>query len=294
MGTINPANNIGMKNTDSLFARIRKRLKSFDAAGLLDEGDWYYYVKTTLDDLGVAVYDEKQAVVHVCNFKGPMPEDFSILYAAYKCTPTRVDDSKQTIFPQTGFVFYIDDTYQPYRKCHNCLSAKIDYQEGMKFTTRTFLEGQPVTYNYSNPMLLKLSGNVKGICDDKCKNLFGKSTFEITIDNGFLYTNFKEDSVFMKYWALPIDPESGLPMIPDNTKIERAIETRIIKEVYYEWIINGSVPDIDNRYKLVASEADDAMKDALFFCKMPSFQNMINKIRLDRKNLRIYQQIEWY
>lgn len=292
MSTINPGNNLTFKNTDSLFGRVRKRLNSFDNAGVLDEGDWYYYIKEVINNLGVAVYEEREAITIVKNFKALLPEDFSYLYAAYKCTPN-TGDSKNTLFPQTGFVFYIEDTYEPYCKSKNCSAAKIDYVEGEKFTTRTYIEGQPFIINYDSPALLQLTGNSKMLCDEKCKNLFAKCPHQIQIDKKHIYTNFKEDSIYMKYYALPIDRESGLPLIPDNTVIEKAVEDYIVFSVFRDFWYNGSVPDIERRYQDAKFASEDSYKKAAYLTKMPSFQNVINKIRQDRKNLRIHQQINW-
>jgi hypothetical protein len=289
MSAINPGNNLQFKSVDSLFARIRKRLKSYDNAGILDEGDWYWYIKEIVDRLGVSIYDEKEAIIIVKDFKGPMPDDFSYLYAAYKCTPS-IGDSKNTLFPQHGFVFYIDETHEPYRQCANCQSAKRDFVDGEKITIRTYIEGQPMLLNFNNPMLLQLSSNSKSLCDDKCKNLFQKSAWEITIDKKHVHTNFKEDSIFMKYYGLALDPETGLPMVPDATFIEKALEDYIVYRVFEDFWFNGDVPDIDKKYQVARANSDDSIKQALYWAKLPSFQNAIAKIRFDRKNLRIYQQ----
>jgi hypothetical protein len=289
MSVINAANTLEFKNTDTLFARIRKRLRSYDAAGILDEGDWYYWIKEVLDRLGVGVYKECEAVVFVKNFKGPLPDNFSYLYSAYKCTPS-LTESKSQVFPQTGFVFYIEETRQPYTKCGTGWYATKEVIDGEKITIRSYIEGAPVTYNFHSPLLLKLSGNAKGICDGKCQNLFAKSPHEITIDKGFIYTNFNNDSIFLKYYGFPIDPESGLPEIPSNTYIEKAIEDYVIYRIFEDFTFNGDVPDIEKKYQLARANSDDSMKSALYWVKHPSFQTAINYIRQQRKNLSIYQQ----
>lgn len=290
MGQINPANTLTFKSTDTLFSRVRKRLKSFNAAGLIDEGDFYYWIKEVIEKLGVSVYQEQKAVLDVVNFKTSLPDNFSYLYAAYKCTPSISDGSKNTLYPQTGFVFYTEETHQPYVKCKSCYAAKIDYVEGDKITIRTYLEGQPSVLNFSSPVLLKLSKNSKGICDDKCKNLFSTCVHEITIDNGVIYTNFDNDSIYMEYYGLAIDPESGLPMIPDNTFIEKAIEDYLIYQIFEALWFNGDAPDMDKKYQVAKMNYEESLKTALYWVKLPSFQTVINKMRFDRKNLRIYQQ----
>lgn len=289
MSVINPGSNLEFKSTDSLFARIRKRLKSFDAVGILDEGDWYYHIKELVDKLGVSVYDEHEAVLFVKNYKAPLPDNFTHLYAAYKCSHTITSDSKATLHPQRGMVFYIDHTIEQYQKCDtNCGMQRV--MTGDKETFRFYIEGVPSTLTMGTPHLLRLSGNAKGICDTKCANLFAQSAHEITIDKGFVYTNFNDDTIFMKYYGLALDPESGLPMIPDNTFVEKAIEDYIVYRIFEDFYFNGEVPDIDRKLQLAKLNYEDSLKQALYWCKMPSFQNAINKIRVDRKKLSVYQQ----
>ena len=292
MSLINPANTLSFKSTDSLFGRVRRKLKSYDAAGLIDEGDFYYWIKEIIEKLGVSVYEEHQVMLPICDFSTPLPDNFSYLYAAYKCSPsTGSADSKQTIYPQTGFVFYTEETYQPYTKLKNCYAAKINYVEGEKVTIRTYMEGQPYMFNYTAPQLLQLTKNAKGMCDEKCKNLFARCPHEITIDKGYLYTNFKNDSIYMEYFGMPIDLESGLPMIPDNTFIEKAIEDYLIYQTLETMWFNGGANDIDKRYQVAKFNYEESLKSALFYVKLPTFQTAINKIRFDRKNLRVYEQI---
>lgn len=292
MSVINPGNNLQFISADVVFANVKRRLKSYDNAGLLDEGDWYDYIRYVIDSLGVSAYEEKKAILIVKNYKAPLPDDFSYLYAAYKCTPDDLSNSsKQTLFPQTGFVFYIDEIHEPYRQCKNCTSAKIDFIDGEKITIRTYIEGQPAIFNFNSPTLLQISGNVKGICDKKCENLFQKCAWQITIDKKHLYANFESDSVYMKYYALALDAETGLPLVPDDTFIMKAIEDYIVYRQFQMFYENNSVPDMENRYKLIKFESDESLGQARYLAKLPSFQSAINKIRFDRKNLRIYQQI---
>lgn len=289
MSVINPGNNLQFKTTDSLFGRIRKRLRSFNAAGIIDEGDWYYLIKDLLNQIGCAVYDEREAVIIIKDFKAPLPEDFMYMYAAYKCTPNIVE-GKSTVFPQTGFVMYLDETHESYQNKRTRCGARREMC-GDKVTIRTVIEGQPIAMNLDSPVLLRLSGNAKGICADKCANLFAKSPAEITISGGHIFTNFNNDSILMKYYAFAVDKDSGLPLVPDNTFIEKALEDYIIYRTLEDLFINGEAPDIENRYRLAKMNSDVSLAQAVHLAKLPSFQAVLNKIRVDRNNLGIYQQI---
>jgi hypothetical protein len=309
MGVINANNMLTFESTDKLFARVRKRLHSFDAAGILDEGDFYFYVRDVVDKLGVSVYEEGRVLINVQHYRVALPDNFSYLYAAYLTSPINTtSQSKQTCFPQEGFALYMEDTWQPYRQCKNCLATKFEFNEGVALRSRTYVQGKPNTLNYTRPVLLRVTANVKpflmhdslhhGNPDivDPVLDIglgFGHLTpglDEITIHNGFIHTTFEEGHIFMLYYGLALDPDTGLPMIPSNSFIEKALEDYIIYRIIEDIWFNGIVPDMDNRYKMAKANSDDSMKSAMYWCKLPSFQTAINYIRIQRKNLRIYQQ----
>lgn len=63
-----------------------------------------------------------------------------------------------------------------------------------------------------------------------------------SLNNGYIYTNFKEGTIQQSYKALRVD-EDGLPMIPDNVKFEKAIENYIKAEWYrIQWEL-GKISD---------------------------------------------------
>jgi hypothetical protein len=82
-------------------------------------------------------------------------------------------------------------------------------------------------------------------------------------------------------------------MIPDTTFVEKCIEDYIIYRILEDSWFNGDVPDMEKKYQVARLNSDDSFKTALYYCKLPSFQSVINKIRVDRKNLRIYQQTDF-
>jgi len=299
MGVIDPNNMLKFESTDRLFARIKKRLSSFDAAGTIDEGDFYYYVKEVMEKLGVATSEEGQVLLEVKHHKTPLPDNFVYLYAAYSTSPISVtSQSKQDCFPQEGFAMYLEDTWQPFKQCkgNNCLSAKFDFVEGEVLRSRTYIHGKPNTINYNRPILLRLGSNARKIVHPNpelnidAEHFRHKDMYEITIHNGFIHTNFEEGHIFMKYYGFAMDEESGLPLVPNNTFIEKALEDYIVYRILEDMWFNGIVPDLDNRYKIARANSDDSMRAALYYCKLPSFNEAINYIRVQRKNLRIYNQ----
>jgi hypothetical protein len=63
-----------------------------------------------------------------------------------------------------------------------------------------------------------------------------------SINNGMIYTNFKEGTIQQSYKGLKLDAD-GLPMIPDNVKFEKAIEEYIKTQWYrIQWEL-GKISD---------------------------------------------------
>ncbi len=84
---INPYENINFKSSSFLFSKVKRDLHTFADANLIDEGEFHQYVKDVLRTFGISVYKEDEAVIAVRDFQGKLPDNFSVLYAAYKCTP---------------------------------------------------------------------------------------------------------------------------------------------------------------------------------------------------------------
>jgi hypothetical protein len=103
-----------------------------------------------------------------------------------------------------------------------------------------------------------------------------------------MYTNFKEGNVFIRYHAFPVDEETGLPLIPDNPIIERCIEMFIKAEIIRNLWTNGDA-DVQQQVRYYDDLSDKALAQAIYETKLPSFQTMVNAIRLKRKELNVYQ-----
>lgn len=70
----------------------------------------------------------------------------------------------------------------------------------------------------------------------------GREDTTYTLNNGVIYTNFKDGLIQMSYKALPTD-EAGFPLIPDNIKFIRAVEEYIKMQWYrIQWEL-GKIPD---------------------------------------------------
>lgn len=288
MGVISADNTNLFKTSDYVFSKVKRFLSSYNAANLIDEGEFGTYVKEVLRDLGIGVYKETDAVLRVKNYKARLPEGFTTLYAAYKCTPY-FDQQDRTHY-QGGVSVFNDVTWELLEKDKYCGSGvcdiSFDRQPGSiieKISVRQYVKEEVVSSgSLTNPILLRLSPNVKkSKCSEDCENLLASSPYEISIEDGFIMTNFNDDCIYMKYYEFPLD-ENGVPMIPDIEDVQKTIEWYIIYQLLLKWFINGEVPDLQNRWQFAQQEYEKFFAKSKYYLKLPSFLGMVNQIRRQR------------
>lgn len=144
-------------------------------------------------------------------------------------------------------------------------------------------------HQYHPPTLMRAGNvNTRKKCTDRCPNVHNDSPHTFTIQNGRIYTNFEHGDVFMIYKAFPVDEETGLPMIPDNPIIEKAIEDYIKYNIIKNLRTNGDA-SVAQLVTLYQSDMDKSMGKAITETKTPSFATMVHNVRLVRKRLNVYQ-----
>lgn len=285
MGVINAENILKFKSSDALFDRIKKRLSSYDSQGLIDDGDFSKHVVYVLEQLGQAVYKECEAVLPVKDFKAKLPNNFKNFHSFYRCSFEW--SGVKSINEQKPLFYYYDTELT--RDCPKSCEIQCSQEYGTtKVVIRTFVNGEPANEGVcKRPRLLILSPNVKGLCVDECLNQFSKNEAEISISDGYILTNFDEDSIYIQYYGLPLD-DYGLPMIPDNENIEKAIEYYIYTQLFEEWYWNSTVPDIARMLADSRQQFDFHIGMARYFAKLPSFQKQLQAIRRQRGNRKFY------
>lgn len=292
MSVIDPTNNIQFKDPSIITGKVKRFLSSYASGNLIDEGEFSVYIKEMLADLGIGVYRENDAIIKVKNYKAALPKGFSVLYAAYKCSP--YFDAKDTVHPQNTVSVFNDITWEVLEgrdKCEiDCCAEKGIIE---KITVRQYVQEKVLSGTLTNPVLLRLSPNVKkSKCTDDCENLLASSPYEITIDNNFITTNFNDDFIYLKYYEIPLN-EDGLPLVPGIEQVEKAIEWYIIYQLMLKWFMNGEVPDIQNRMQFAQQQFNLHYAEAKHTIKLPSFSNMINILRRQRSTnlLMLMKQI---
>lgn len=285
MGAINAENMLKFKSSDALFDRIKKRLNSFDAQGLIDDGDFSKHVVYILEEIGQAVYRECEAVLPVKDFKTRLPGNFKNFYAAYRCS-FNWSGGPKSINEQKPYFFYYDTEIT--RDCpKECtIECKPEYGK-TKVVIRTFVNGECNEGTCHSPRLLTLSPNVRELCVEGCLNQFASHQGEIGVKDGYILTNFDSDSIYIQYYGLPID-EHGLPMIPDNENVEKAIEYYIYTQLFEEWYWNSTVPDMARMLGDARQQFTFYIGMARYWGRLPSFQKQVQSIRRQRGYNKFY------
>jgi len=289
MGVINPENTLHFRKTTELFARVKERLSTFDANNFIDEGKFYTDVAYILNQLGAAVYKECEALIEVKDDRAKLPCNFKLWYAAFKCHRNLEGQTKsinyQDNFGQPWIYFQDKEVTDicPQNCCINCEGTG----EKTRIVVRTYVNGDDNVFHFHHPMPLILSPNVKDHCAPHCMKVIHAGWNEVTIADGYIRTKFNDDCIYMQYYGLPIDNDY-LPMIPDEESIEKAIEYYIYKMMFEEWFLNSSVPNILQQLQYVSAEYEKYFAQARYYCKLPSFQRMVQSLRIMRKNLKFY------
>lgn len=287
MGIISGSSANKFKSSSYIYGNVKRFLNSFDAAGLIDEGEFDKLVRDILGQLGIGAYKESKAVMRVKDFKAQLPDDFSQLYVAYKCSLLNESVKKEAHQQQNvAFVIDVTDEIVESNNCEiNCYENNNMILEKITIKTTVELEkDRNHSLTFGNVIPLRLSPNVnRDFCVNDCHNLHVSSQLEISINNGYIYTNFNDDFIYIKYYAIPID-EDGNIQIPDieSKSIEKAIETYLIYMILSTLWYNGQAPDLESRKIDAERNFNKAFAQARYEIKLPSFSEMVNTIRTKR------------
>lgn len=284
--------NIKYKSVASLFSRIKEQFSSYDNSGLLDEGTWYSDIKYILSILGTSTYKYREEFLDVENYKVKLPSDFYLLDYALIVDKTEFDSNNpEDVHLLTKFNFDTIERTQDFHIYDGCDPCCIQPPETCVFNSyeKIYVSRKGLKPSiFSKPRLMK-PGNVdtRAFCYEGYKSNNNNSDITFSINNGYFYVNFNKGSVYIAYHALPIDDETGLPLIPDSVRIEKVIESYIKLRVIEKLIVNKE-SDLVNLLPYYKQEYKEDLADAKFYEKLPSFSDMVQATRRIRKNQNFY------
>jgi len=265
---------IKFKSSEILISRVKENLSTYDSAGIVDAGKFYFYIKRELQLLGDFIYEDATEVIDIVNGKVLLPEDFIKLYAVYGLENNISDKTYSRTGIQQDLVYQVD-TEVSKKDVTDC--GENCYSETELVRVRTAVEATyPVSKVYEHNKLLRYSGRVSTeLCDEESPNFYSKNEQEFNIDSNYIYTNFKKGKILLQYLAFPFD-EDGYPMIPDAPKIEEAIESFIMYKVMEYFYINDITNNALQKMQYFQEKYRIAHKSALNYVKLPSYQDSVD------------------
>lgn len=309
-------NDFPLVTTDRLFAKISDQLNSYSISGLLDEGRFYSEVMLCINTFGIAAYDLVDAIVILDNHRVALPCNFYLLDSAWLC-----DHASSHSLPilQSNFVMYTETTDETIcqKTCSSNNTILDITNNGVtiqstacnnnnenvlnKTTVKEYIipENQQ-TITWRNPVLMRLK-NKKSIgghvCAKDCKNLFAQSPYEISIKqqgiNKYLHSNLKEPTILLKYYSYPEDPDTGLPLIPEDPIIQRAIEYHLMHYFFYMAWLDGNDVNIEKKIQALRQDRDLYMQEAKNYSKISSFNKSIEMARNVRNRFSSYELLNF-
>jgi hypothetical protein len=288
-----------------VYNKVLRDFKSFMPSNSIDEGNFPEWTYEVLDALGTYVMKEDEAILRVCDRKTKLPDNYRQFYAAYKIH--RRGSGPDIINQQNTSVAFQDVTLEIFSRdkgCHiDCCGRNEQILETIK--VRQYVGTGCLTHDFHRPFLLHLAAHslLDHFGDDGLDHrddyrhddnedfgaFRGRRYDEISINDGFIYTHFKKDYIYLQYYGIPLDAE-GLPMIPNDTKIKKAVEWWIKYQLTLNWWFNNEVPDIQSKWGKAEEEYYKWYSEAEYICKLPSFQQMLNSTR----NARTYNKVSYF
>lgn len=277
MGLITNYNKNNFISSDIIYSKIRREFKSFTGVNLIDDGEFPTYTYEVLSLLGIGTFKEAHALLDLTKGSCKLPDNFKEIHSAYRC---KLTNSSQEIWRGQGkSIIRQDITCEVLGQTDNC-SITCDTNEKLyqKVTTQLFIKDQCTTNDYNITHLLRLSPNVKIGCDTPIPT----NDYEYNIIEDYIYTNFK-DYVYIKYFEFPMNLEGDI-LIPDNIKIQKAVEWYIKYQILLNFWFSDDVQNIQNKWAKAEQEYNKWLNEARFELKTPSFAYLLNYARDKRAN----------
>lgn len=268
-----------------LIDSVRAKMRSYDAAGLIDEGLFYDWIHEILNYLKISAYNPQMYIVEVKNHKAPLPVNFERVHAGYSLFP-RFDRNQRYFLGGSKITveFEVDGVSTPVEPLAE-LSGEHD------LVKKYFLDNSELDLRFANPKLIRLSPQTPlEYIDDQSLSVYTTATDEFYINKNLklIQTNFN-GWMMLQYYGYPIEEATGLPAVPEEPIIQKAIISYLVKNLLEEWWLNASVPDLERKLAHFKNEHDEAMRDTITYVKTPGFESSLRMARNRRSMSDRYQ-----
>lgn len=293
-------------SSDKLLARLEDELSSYAANGVLDIGKLYTQIKWFYNLLGIAVYEQDNTIIQLKDYKAELPCNFFLLDSAWLCEGANTHNqlnfqSKLVVYEET-----VREVVGNNVNCHlpnnsgtlNISACNMDKPVYDKITTTEYVYSGSNPITWKNPILLsyKKGKSVKQYCSKDCQNLFSRFPKEISINkegnNFYLYSTLKDPTIYVKYYSLPIDVETNLPLIPDDAILEEGLFKHLVYYFFKSIWLNGDDASLENKIKFLKDEAELGIANCINYSKLPTYNKMIQNAKRVRKKFASYEVMD--
>ena len=264
---------MNFRSSEILFSRINKFLSGFGNTGEIDENDWYSYVKDVLIRLNVPASSVAETVLDVDNYVAYLPDDFYQLWAAWSGEGNKEENISKRKSHINRYVYYYEDVCLT--KAGECKNSSFVPTGELNVIQRDiYLEEDIVKKErYNNVQLLKLVNTSTDLCYKDSFNKYANTENTFTISDKKLKFSFKDGIILLQYFAFRKD-EDGLPLIPDDVRIEDAIEAFVIYKELQKMYING-VENVLQRMQYMEMKWMEKYKESKDHLHLPTYKSLI-------------------
>lgn len=277
---------IKFKKSDELIERVKETLSSYQAAGMIDEGMFYRWIKEILAKLNIPAYTPVHRIQDIEGGEMDIPDDLYNIWTIWRYNewsevPSPQQIRNDVIRERVGEYHCTDTCNDPCDVCE--FEQKFDtlvikhYVDYTRLYERCYKKGE----------LLKLRNYKVDRCDKQSPSIHNNSSLEVTMDNNKFYFTFEKGSIYIQYFKM-LEDENGLPMIPDVVQIEQAIEDYIIYKIFQKLYYNG-----EGDFQHLKRESEVAYRasyaTALSWVKLPTAAKMVEYINLLRNRYKVFQ-----
>lgn len=275
---------MNFKSPDQLIARVSALLDSFQVSGLLDEGEFYRLIKEVLTTLNISSYSPVHIIEEIEGNSMPVPSDMYQLWGIWRYEGKEIPSVKKK---NLQAVNRFTVTKECYDNCGDvCEPEPCDNDRNM--IIKYWHEGEYIPERkYLRKKLLTVKNFKVNSCADKSPSKYCQTEDQVTTDGKNFYFNFSGGAIYLQYYKLETDNQ-GLPMIPDVTQIERAIETYIIYRFFQKMYYNNVV-DAQQRMREAQQDYLFAMGQAEKWVRLPSFKSMYEMVKVAKRKYKFFE-----
>jgi hypothetical protein len=257
-----------------LLASVRDDLPKYDGEGMIDAGKLIKVVHRCNDVMGINIYDHKECIIPVKNFKGNLPMDF------YKAEMALAVGEVTR-----NFGVIATGNHYEWTTVQNACSC-----EGGTSVCVTPLEQFQPTITYNTFIPLKLGENAFKCFSEKspCRS-WGTGKYEIDFEEDLIHTEFEEGLIYLSYMANMTDPDSGELLVPFHGRLndyyEYSVKARILENMFL-----NTEADVAQALAYVKRERNLAFSEAVDFVTSKSYREWR---QMEEKRQRAFYN-RWY